>query len=84
MLKKSVISLSLVLILLVVSVPAMAASPEATIGVNVVLNTKVTDAILADLATHGAILDVVHKIQSITLRAKAAELDVIQIGRAHV
>ena len=78
MLKKSVISLSLVLILLVVSVPAMAASPEATIGVNVVLNTKVTDAILADLATHGAILDVVHKIQSITLRAKAAELDVIR------
>jgi subtilisin family serine protease len=78
MLKKTVISLSLILILLVVSVPAMAASPNATIGINVVLNTEVTDAILADLGTYGIVRDVIYEIQSITLKAKAAELGIIR------
>lgn len=78
MLKKTVISLSLILILLLVSIPAMGASPKSMIGVNVVLNAEVTDAILADLGTHGVIRDVVYEIQSVTLLAKAAELDIIR------
>jgi subtilisin family serine protease len=60
------------------SVPAMAAGPNATIGVNVVLNTEVTDAILADLGTHGLVRDVMYEIQGVTLRAKASELDIIR------
>ena len=78
MFKRTLISLLLVLILLVVSVPAIAASAKSMVGVNVVLNTEVTDAILADLGTHGKICDVVYEIQSATLRAKAAELDTIR------
>jgi subtilisin family serine protease len=78
MFKRTLVSLSLILILLAVSVPAIAASPKSMIGVNVVLNTEVTDAILADLGTHGKIRDVVYEIQSVTLKAKAAELDTIR------
>jgi subtilisin family serine protease len=78
MFKRTLVSLSLILILLAVSVPAIAASPKSMIGVNVVLNTEVTDAILADLGTHGKIRDVVYEIQSVTLKAKATELDTIR------
>jgi len=78
MLKRMLISLLLVLVLLAVSVPAMAASPRVMIGINVVLNTEVTGAILADLGTHGLIRDVVYEIQSVTLRARASELDAIR------
>jgi subtilisin family serine protease len=78
MFKRMLISLLLVLVLLAVSVPAMAASPKAMIGVNLVLNTEITPAILTDLGTHGLIRDVVYEIQSVTLRARASELDVIR------
>jgi subtilisin family serine protease len=78
MFKRMLVSLLLVLVLLAVSVPAMAASSKAMIGINVVLNTQVTGAILADLGTHGLIRDVVYEIQSVTLRARASELDVIR------
>ena len=78
MFKRALISLSLILILLVMSVPAMAAGPKATIGVNVVLNTEVTDAILADLGTHGLVRDVIYEIQGVTLLVKASELDRIR------
>jgi subtilisin family serine protease len=78
MFKRILVSVLLVLLLLVVAVPAVAASPKSMIGVNVVLNTAVTDAILADLGTHGVVRDVVYEIQSVTLRAKAAELDTIR------
>jgi len=78
MFKRMLVSLLLVLTLLAVSVPAMAASPRAMIGLNVVLNTEVTGAILADLGTHGLIRDVVYEIQSVTIRARAGELDTIR------
>jgi subtilisin family serine protease len=78
MFKRMLVSLLLVLVLLAISVPAMAASPRSMIGINVVLNTEVTGAILADLGTHGLIRDVVYEIQSVTLRARASELDVIR------
>lgn len=78
MFKRTLISLLLVLILLLMSVPAMAASPKAMIGVNVVLNTEVTDAILVDLSAHGVIRDVVYEIRGVTLMAKAGELDTIR------
>ena len=76
--KRTLIGLLLVAILLMMSVPVAAASPKAMVGVNVVLNTEVTDAILADLATHGLILDVIYEIQSVTIRVRATELDTIR------
>ncbi len=49
-----------------------------TIGINVVLNTAVTQPIVDDLSTHGKVRDVVTEINAITLQAKASELPAIQ------
>ena len=57
---------------------ALAAPGKNMIGINVLLNTDVTDAILADLATHGKVRDVIYEIKALTLQAPAAELPVIQ------
>jgi len=78
MFKRTIIGVLLVLILLVMSVPVVAAAPKAMIGVNVVLNTEVTDAILTDLGTHGVIRDAVYEVQGVTVMAKASELDKIR------
>jgi subtilisin family serine protease len=78
MFKRTIIGVLLVLILLVMSVPVVAAAPKAMIGVNVVLNTEVTDTILTDLGTHGVIRDVVYEVQGVTVMAKASELDTIR------
>ncbi len=48
------------------------------IGINVLLNQSPSDAILADLATHGQVLDVIPEINAITLRAHDSELASIQ------
>lgn len=57
------------------SAPALAAR---TIGVNVLLNTHVSDAILADLGTHGRVRDVVVEIDAVTLQAADTELAAIR------
>jgi subtilisin family serine protease len=58
--------------------PVSAASPKTMIGVNVVLNTDVTDTILADLGAHGKVRDVIYEINAVTLQARAGELDTIR------
>lgn len=58
--------------------PEALAGPNQAIGVNVVLNTRITDAILADLGAHGAVRDVVYEIDAVTLRTTLGELDAIQ------
>lgn len=78
MVRKALISLSLVVILLLVSVPAVHAGSQATIGINVVLNTEVTDAVLADLVKYGLVRDVVYQIRCVTVAAKAAALKTIR------
>ncbi len=42
------------------------------------LNTAPTDAILADLALHGKVRDVVPAINAVTLQAKSSELAAIR------
>ena len=54
------------------------ASTSKTIGVNVLLNTAPTDAILAELALHGKVRDIVPAINALTLQAKTSELAAIQ------
>jgi subtilisin family serine protease len=58
--------------------PVSAAGPKSMIGINVVLNTDVTDTILADLGTHGKVLDVIYQIKAVTLQAPAGELETIR------
>ncbi len=77
--KKGVFSILVVFVMLCVNFSAIkveAASPK--IGVNVVLNTDITDAILADLGTHGKVRDVVYEIDAVTLQAYKTELPAIQ------
>ena len=58
--------------------PVTAGSAKTMIGVNVVLNTDITNTILADLAKHGTVRDVVYEIKAVTLQARAGELATIQ------
>ena len=60
------------------SVSAAAAGNSSTIGVNVVLNTPVTSAIVADLATLGVVCEVVPEINAVTLRAPAGAIPAIR------
>lgn len=54
------------------------AQTKGAIGINVLLKTNVTKAILADLGTHGTVRDVIAEIKAVTLQAKASELAAIQ------
>lgn len=54
------------------------AQTKGMIGINVVLKTDATKAILTDLGTHGTIRNVLVEIKALTMQAKASELAVIQ------
>lgn len=66
------------LALLLVAPAAQAAPGTGKIGINVLLGTDVTPALLADLGTHGRIRDVVTEIRAVTLQAAASELPAIR------
>jgi len=68
----------LALLLITVSTVATAAPAVKKIGINVVLNTDVTDAILADLGTHGKVFNKVVEINAVTMSVPETELPVIQ------
>jgi subtilisin family serine protease len=76
--KNVLITLLAIVALLVSTIPAAAAGVKSMIGVNVLLNTAVTDAILADLGAHGTVRDVVYEINAITLQVRSNELAAIQ------
>src|SRR5687768_16805298 len=57
---------------------ANAATGSRQIGVNVLLDARPTSAMLARLASHGTVLDVVPKIRAVTLRTTASELRAIR------
>ena len=50
----------------------------ANIGINIVLNTAVSDEILADLESYGHVMDVIYQINGVRVRAKAEKLSFIQ------
>ena len=53
---------------------AVATASDAMIGINVLLKTPITNAILADLGKHGTVRDTVYEINAVTLQAPASEL----------
>jgi hypothetical protein len=57
---------------------AGAAPGNGKIGVNVLLATDVTSALLADLAAHGRVRDVVPEIRAVTMQAYADALPAIR------
>jgi len=78
MFKRSFLGIVLIIALVFNFQTADAASSKGTIGVNIVLNTDVTDGILADLGNHGKVRDVVYEIDALTMQIKASELAAIQ------
>jgi subtilisin family serine protease len=53
-------------------------APARMIGVNVVLNQDITDAVLADISRYGRVRDTIYEIDALTLQAREADLPKIQ------
>lgn len=70
--------LILAIALMMISTVAFAAPAVKKVGINVVLNTDVTDAILADLGTHGKVFNKITEINAVTMLVPETELPVIQ------
>jgi subtilisin family serine protease len=66
------------LAILALAMPVSAAGNNQKIGINVLLNTSITDAILADLGTHGTVRNVVYELDAITMQVRAGDLATIQ------
>lgn len=67
-----------ILITIVILTTTLAAAKPPKIGINVILNTPVTNAILVDLGKYGTVRDVVPEIDAVTLQAYATQLPKIQ------
>lgn len=74
--KRVLFSTLLVVILLTANVAVTTAN--ASIGINVVLNTEITDDILAELGTYGKVMDLLYKVNALTMKVKASQLSAIQ------
>lgn len=72
--------LAVLLVLLVFMIPATptAAPVKSAVGINVALNTPVTDSILKELGRFGKVLTVLEDIDALTMKATAADLDDIR------
>lgn len=67
-----------IIVLLVLGFSVTGATQNRMIGVNVVLNTDITDAILAELGTMGRVRDVLYQVDALTMQVRASELSDIQ------
>ena len=67
-----------VLICLLAALAATPSAQQRQIGINVVLNTDITNAILGDLSTHGSVLSTVPAIDSLTMKIAEGQLAAIQ------
>lgn len=74
MFKRTVIALFLIAALVLNFQTADAASGNSMIGINILLNTDITDDILTDLALHGTIRDVVYEIDALTMQIRSSDL----------
>jgi subtilisin family serine protease len=61
-----------------VTVSLTAQSTTRTVRINVLTNTPATEAILADLGTHGTVRDVIVELNAVFLHAPLSELAAIQ------
>jgi subtilisin family serine protease len=76
-LKRIAVNLLLVFVLLAASFSTVAAAPRY-MGINVLLNTGMTDSILTDLGNYGRVLDTIPSINALTMRILAADLGKVQ------
>jgi len=76
--KKIILFVLIAAFFLAMRISSAGVSPNKMMGINVVLNTEVSDAILTDLANYGTVLDVFYEINALTMRAKLSLLESIQ------
>ncbi len=76
--KKVLVFTSLVILLLVSAAPASAASNNKSLGINVLLNTEITDEILATLGGFGKVNDLLPAINGLTMKVKVGDLAEVQ------
>jgi subtilisin family serine protease len=78
---KRMTRLLIVLVLLLGSLPILAAVPSPSgnkVGINVLLKGPVTDKILNDLSAYGQVRDVLYQINAVMLYGKASNLNAIR------
>lgn len=73
--KKVLFSFVMIVALLVSSASTVVAAPDQYVGVNVLLNTEINDAILTELGKHGKVLDLLVEIDALTMRVRESQLD---------
>lgn len=77
--KKIFILLSLVVVLVLGSVlPATAKPQKGAIGINVLLNTEITDEILTKMGEFGKVNDLLYEINALTMKVDTGDLAEIQ------
>lgn len=76
--KRILLSIVLLTAALAGALTTSAAPPNRMIGINVLLNTDITDQILADLSKYGRVTDAIPQLKAVTIRAKADLLPSIQ------
>jgi hypothetical protein len=74
---RRIIHLSIALSVLLLAFGASGAT-EKQVGINVVLKTDITPAILADLGKYGLVRDTVYEIKAVTLRSTMSALPQIR------
>jgi subtilisin family serine protease len=76
----SLVILTALLMIGVAQFPAapVSAAQNRSIGINVVLNTDITPALLADLGRFGNVLDTIEELDAVHMRAREADLAAIR------
>jgi subtilisin family serine protease len=77
MIRRFAFALLLTVLLAGMYFPASGESLKTMAGINVVLKTDVTKAILADLGKHGTVLNVFYDLKAVTMRTRLGELGAI-------
>jgi hypothetical protein len=76
--KRRFLFLVVAILFCMATVSAAAAPAKAMIGINVVLNTPISQKILTDLQSHGNVLNVLYEINALTMKVPSNELAAIK------
>jgi subtilisin family serine protease len=78
MVKKVIVTILVAMVLFSPLAVVSAGPSNKAIGVNVLLNTEITDEILADLGNYGKVRDLLIEINALTMQIKESQLEVIR------
>jgi len=76
--KQKLLSVLIIASMLMLAFTSVGASANKNIGINVLLNTELSDPVLADLGTHGKVRDLIPAINALTMQVRESELEVVR------